>query len=93
MTYLWSHSPFVSSPPKKRLKHLLHEGKKQEIDEIAIFELENGKFLFVRFYGTKLNLDWGFTDVEEFDNLEEAVKIYDDLLGNNEEQEEEKESE
>lgn len=86
MTYLWSHKPFVSSPPKELIKHTIHEGKKQEIDEIAVFKLENQKYLYVRFCGTKMNLDWGFTDLEEFDTQEEAVKLYNELVGENDQE-------
>ena len=83
-TYLWSHEPFVSSPPIERIEHTLLEGKKEEIDEMAIFRLENNKFLFIRFYGTKRDLNKGFTDLEEFEALNEAKKVYNSLfLGEN----------
>ena len=77
-TYLWEHYPFLSSVPTKRIKHSLKEIKKDGIDETAVFQLENGLFLFIRFYGTKENLNLGYTDIKEFDNLEEAVKMYEE---------------
>jgi len=75
-TYIWTHEPFLSSPPKERINHVLFEGNKQEIDEMAIFKLENGKFLFIRFCGTKKDLTLGSTDVEEFDSLLDAQNVY-----------------
>jgi hypothetical protein len=91
-TYLWSHEPFVSAPPVKRVEYRLFEGKKGEIDEIAVFKLANDKFLFIRFYGTKIDLNKGFTDIEEFNTLQEAKIVYSSMfLEDNDDQKEEKE--
>lgn len=79
-TYLWSHHPFVSSPPIERIEHKIYVGKKGEIDEMGIFKLKNEKFLFIRFYGTKLDLNKGFTDIEEFKSLKEAKNVYNSLI-------------
>lgn len=80
MPYLWQHEPFLSSPPAKMFLYILKPSMKDEIDEMAVFELENGKFLFIRFYGTKEDLSLGFTDIEEFDILDQAVNLYNQFL-------------
>jgi len=90
-TYLWCHEPFVSSPPIKRVEYRLFEGKKGEIDEIAVFKLDNGKFLFIRFYGTKTDLNKGFTDIEEFKTLQEAKSVYSSMIPEDNDGEKEKE--
>lgn len=79
-TYLWSHHPFISAPPAERVEHTQYVGTKGEIDEMAIFRLKNNKFLFIRFYGTKENLNQGFTDLEEFESLNEAKNVYKSLI-------------
>lgn len=79
-TYIWSHEPFLSGEPHKRLRHSLLEGQEGEIDEVAVFELSNGKFLFIRFYGNNANLEEGVTDLDEFDSELEAVEIYESLF-------------
>lgn len=80
ITYLWEHEPFVSSPPCDRILHHLYEGEKEEIDEIAVFKLQNEKFLFIRFYGTKKDLNMGFTDLEEFDSFDDAKMLYESMF-------------
>lgn len=75
-TYIWSHEPFLSGIPQKRIRHSLLESSKGELDEAAVFELSNGKFLFIRFYGNSENLEEGVTDIEEFETENEAVELY-----------------
>ena len=77
-TYLWSHQPFVSSPPEERLKHIIQYGDMDQVDEVAVFRLQNQKFLFIRFYGIITDLSCGFTDVEEFEKLEDALHLYEE---------------
>ncbi len=90
-TYLWSHRPFLSAPPIKRVKYRLFEGKKGEIDEIAVFQLNNDQFLFIRFYGIKTDLNKGFTDIEEFETLQEAKSVYSSMIPEDNDGEKEKE--
>ncbi len=75
-TYLWSHEPFLTGQPIERIRHSLMENQEGELDEVAVFKLDNGKFLFIRFCGNLLNLEEGITDLEEFDAEEDAVKLY-----------------
>ena len=75
-TYLWTHQPELSDEPIDRLYHKI-DLNNNEIDEIAIFKLKNDKYLYIKFVGTIDNLECGVTDVEEFDELSEAKKIYD----------------
>lgn len=80
VTYLWIQEPFISSPPILRLEHSYLENSNQEIDEFAVFKLNNDKFLFIRFCGTKKDLSLGFTELEEFNTEEEAVDFYNKIL-------------
>lgn len=74
-TYIWSHHPSLSSSPKER-KLYVSFGKGQEIEERAVYELENGKFLYILFYGHIDNPKNGVTDLEECDTYEEALELF-----------------
>lgn len=81
-TYVWVQEPWLSASPIERLKHAVYRGDKGEVDEMAVFKLENGKYLYIRYCGNEKILleqdeDVGFTDSEEFDSLDEAEALYD----------------
>ena len=76
MTYLWNHEPDISSEPKETLHHFVNEDS-DSIFECGVFLLENSKFLFIRFSSLeKNNKEIGVTELEEFDNLEDAVILF-----------------
>lgn len=80
-TYVWIQEPWLSSSPTERLEHAVYRGEKGELDEMAIYKLENGKYLYIRYCGNEKVLlekdeDIGFTDLEEFESLDEALNLY-----------------
>ena len=80
-TFLWSHEPFLSSAPVQLVCRKLHIGEKREVDEAAVFLLENNKFLYIRFYGLVDSLNLGITDLEEFESKEDALNLYRSVTG------------
>ena len=74
-TYLWSHEPELSAEPVERIKHNI-DIRENEVDEIAIFKLQNDKYLYIKFVGVIDNIQLGITDIEEFDTLSEAEEVY-----------------
>lgn len=75
MTRLWNHFPNLSAPPIQR--HLsCSRMKNNNLDEYGIFQLENSKYAFLHFCGVKDNPDLGFTEIEEFDTLDEALEFF-----------------
>ena len=46
-----------------------------------MLKLENGNFVFISWSGQKDDLDAGVIDCQEFNNMEEAVKIFEGLYG------------
>jgi CRISPR/Cas system-associated endoribonuclease Cas2 len=80
-TYVWIQEPWLSASPIERIKHSIYRGEKGELDEVAVYKLENEKYLYIRYCGNEKmieteNGDIGFTDSEEFDSLEEAISLY-----------------
>lgn len=75
MTYLWTHEPLVSGIPSDLIKRSLRD-EKGEIDESAIFKMDNDKYLFIKFSGVKNKLYMGITTVEERDSLQEINDVY-----------------
>ena len=79
--YLWTHEPEVSAEPVETLKHIQHVDG-DTVFEAAVVKLENGKFLFISFSSdVKSDENIGITDLEEFDILEDAVKVYNETVG------------
>lgn len=76
MSYLWHHEPVLSAPPIEVLAHQLVHLDDDEIQEIAVFKLENNKFLYICFMGVLTHLDNGITDVEECDDFETAHNLF-----------------
>jgi hypothetical protein len=80
-TYLWNHEPMLSSAPEEVVKHFLHTDG-DEVFECAVMKLENGKFLYIAFSSEfKNESEVGVTDIEEFDNENDAVKLYNESVG------------
>lgn len=71
----------LSSEPNTIIKHhLLEEG--DCVCEVAVFKLENDKYLYIRYVSdSKNDNNIGFTDLEEFDKESEAVKLYNETVG------------
>lgn len=75
-TYLWKQEPMISAAPIETLHHMIHV-QEEEVFEAAVFKLENDKFLYISYSSDFRSEDGvGVTDIEEFDNLEDAVKLY-----------------
>ncbi len=74
-TYLWSHSPILSAFPSIEHCRVLNVDD-DAIDEAGVFELENGKFVYISFIGLASDLELGYTLVEEFDNIESAKNVF-----------------
>lgn len=83
-TYVWIQEPWLSASPIERIKHSIHRGEKGELDEAAIYKLENEKYLYIRYCGNEKTLekeeDIGFTDLEEFDTLQEAESLFNMII-------------
>lgn len=80
-SYLWRHEPLISAPPIEVINHFLHEDG-ETVFEVAVFRLENENYLFISFCTEcKTEKEVGITDMEEFDNLEEAVRLYVEAVG------------
>lgn len=79
--YLWRQEPTLSSEPILTIKHrLLEEG--DCVCEVAVFKLENEKYLYIRYVSdSKNDNNIGFTDLEEFDKEAEAVRLYNETVG------------
>lgn len=73
--YLWSHVPVLESRIVRRVD-FCSKINDEYVDEAGVFELENGKYIYVRFSGNKNNLNEGFTDIEEFENLDKALEVF-----------------
>lgn len=79
--YLWNHYPSVSSPPEKVLNHHLVLDE-DDVFEVGLFLLENGSFLCISFVSEdRKNQEVGVTEYKEFDSLEEATIMFDELIG------------
>lgn len=78
MTALWTHEPMVSAAPIELLEHIEHNQEGQ-LYEAAVFKLENDKYLFISFSKDGNEEQTGVTDYEEFDKLEEAVKLFKEM--------------
>lgn len=73
-TYVWRHRPMLSSPPKRRIMRVL-EKTSEIVGERAIYELENGTFLYIFFTGRLDNENTGITDIVETESLDEALEL------------------
>jgi predicted nucleotide-binding protein (sugar kinase/HSP70/actin superfamily) len=78
MTQLWTHCPMVSSEPEELVSHFEHK-EEDHFFEAAVFKLQDGKYLFISFSKEGDEPESGVTDYEEFDNLQEAVRIFKEM--------------
>lgn len=71
----------ISAAPIEVINHFQHiDGS--VVYEVAVIRLENEKYLFIAFSSdNRFDEEVGVTDIEEFDNREEAVKIYNESVG------------
>lgn len=71
----------VSAAPIETINHFQHiDG--ELVYEVAVLKLENDKYLYVSFSSDhRFEEEVGTTDVEEFDNLEDAVRLYLESVG------------
>ena len=75
--YLWRHRPIIASPVEELISHFL-EKEGSEVFEKAVFLLESGKYLYIRYSGPIDNENAGINDIEEFDSLHEAKEVFDE---------------
>ena len=81
-TFLWSHAPAMSAAPTILLYHFYSLSERSDdVDEAGVFQLENGKFLYISFTGIVSNLSAGYTECKEFETLEEAKNMFDYYYG------------
>jgi hypothetical protein len=73
--YIWSCAPILSSDPEKRLKYSYFIAK-DLVKESAIYSLGNGKYVFLSFDGNPKDQNVGAFHVEEFDDLNEAMRVF-----------------
>lgn len=77
--FLWRHNPIISSPPEQMIFHFLEKKTRfNEVFEKAVFLLENGNYLYIRYFGPIDNEKVGVTDIEEFKTIAEATEVFDE---------------
>lgn len=78
-TYLWNHHPELSAAPFELIERFVKEDD-LEVFECGIFLLENDKIALVRFSSEdKTDNTVGVTEVQEFDSITDAAKLFGDL--------------
>lgn len=70
----------ASSKPIELIKHYSRHYK-GEIEEGAVWKMENGKFLYLSFSGTDENQDAGVIDHQEFTKQEDAIELFESFYG------------
>ena len=73
---------FISSRPVELIKHYYRDFR-EEMEEASVLKMENGKYLFISFSGLSdpEEKDKGVIDHQEFENMEEAIKLFESLYG------------
>ena len=79
-TRVWNHFPYISSAPVEAIKRRYFRSK-DCFDEVFLFLLENNKYLVIHYCGNEKDENSGFTEIEEFDNLESAVMFFKEVTG------------
>lgn len=74
---LWNHFPKLSAEP---IRYLMFFSKQSEnnLDECGLFELDNGKYVYIRYYGLSNDPESGITELQEFFTLADAEKFWDE---------------
>lgn len=78
-TYLWNHHPELSAAPFELVERFIKEDE-LEVFECGIFLLENDRIALVRFSSDdKTDVSVGVTEIEEFDSITDAARLFGDL--------------
>lgn len=75
---VFRHPQYIeaTAEPVKVTNHKKIVGKNDSLTEIAIIELKNGNYLFVRFIGKESDPKFGINETIEYETYTDAYKIY-----------------